>query len=59
MKLNRWIMFETECYGGKDANGIEKWIPKRFYRCSKCRKGTVVKTPYCPYCGAEMDWKKP
>jgi len=25
------------------------------YRCERCGRGTVVKTNYCPICGAKMD----
>jgi hypothetical protein len=25
------------------------------YRCGRCGRGTVVKTSYCPNCGAKMD----
>lgn len=25
------------------------------YRCGRCGRGTVVKTNYCPNCGAKMD----
>lgn len=28
------------------------------YRCGRCGRGTVVKTSYCPYCGAKMDKKE-
>ena len=49
-----WIEYETSYYGGSDKNGEAKWIPKKFYRCGKCRKGTAIRTPYCPYCGIKM-----
>jgi len=49
-----WIGYETSAYGGSTESGEVKWIPKKFYRCSKCRKGTAVRTPYCPYCGQKM-----
>lgn len=50
-----WIAYETSSYGGYDENGDVKWMPRKFYRCGKCRKGTAVKTPYCPYCGRKMN----
>lgn len=28
------------------------------YRCGRCGRGTVVKTSYCPNCGAKMDEKE-
>ena len=49
-----WIKYDTSSYGGIDELGDLKWIPKLYYRCSRCRKGTVVQTPYCPYCGVKM-----
>ncbi len=49
-----WDEYETSAYGGTGKNGEVKWIPKKFYRCSRCGNGTVVKTPYCPYCGLKM-----
>lgn len=50
-----WIEFETYSYAGSDKNGDVKWVPKKYYRCGKCRKGSVIRTPYCPYCGRKMN----
>lgn len=30
-------------------------IPHTTYSCERCGRGTVVKTHYCPNCGAKMD----
>ena len=53
-KSAEWIGFTTSSYAGTDDIGDPKWIDKKFYRCSKCRKGTVIKSNYCPSCGAKM-----
>lgn len=50
-----WMSYSTSSFNGYDEDKNAKWIDKKFYRCSECRKGTVVKTPYCPYCGAYMN----
>lgn len=53
----RWNGYDTSSYGGMDADGNVKWLPRRFYRCSECRKGSAVKSLYCPSCGTKMDLK--
>ena len=35
--------------------GEPRWIPKKFFRCSVCRKGTAVRHNFCPNCGAKMN----
>lgn len=49
----RWIEYETSAYGGVE-DGEPKWLKRRFFRCSECRKGSAVKSTYCPNCGALM-----
>ncbi|MEG1497654.1 MAG: hypothetical protein RR385_09815 [Clostridiales bacterium] len=45
----RWVGFETESWkSGKP-------IMKKYYRCYQCRKASVVRSNFCPYCGAKMD----
>ena len=36
-------------------NGEPVWEDRNVYRCSKCDKGTIVKTPFCPWCGTRLD----
>lgn len=50
-----WIGYETSSYNGNDEYGEPRWIPKKFFRCSVCRKGTAVRHNFCPNCGAKMD----
>ena len=50
-----WIGYETSAYGGTSDDGDVRWIPKKFFRCSECRKGSAVQSAFCPSCGARMD----
>ena len=54
-----WIGFDTTTYTGRDDFGEPRYSPRRFYRCHGCRNGSVVKSNYCPACGAKMDAKAP
>lgn len=50
----RWIEYDTSAYGGVEEGEV-KWLRRRFFRCSECRKGSAVRSCYCPNCGAKMD----
>lgn len=52
-----WESYETSQYMGTDEFGEPKWRPGRFYVCynHRCRRRTVIKSNYCPNCGAKMD----
>lgn len=52
-----WESYDTSQYIGTDEFGEPKWCPRRFYACHNrsCRRKTVVKSSYCPNCGAKMD----
>lgn len=45
---------KSTCIGCDEFNE-PKMADRRFYRCSKCTNGTVIKSNYCPKCGAKMD----
>lgn len=51
-----WESYDTSQYMGTDEFGEPKWRPGRFYICHdlRCRRKTVVKSNYCPNCGAKM-----
>lgn len=49
----QWIGFTTSAYGGQKG-GETVWLKRKYFRCGNCRKGSVVKTNYCPHCGAKM-----
>lgn len=51
----RWIKYDTCSYAGIDEDGGPKYVTRKFYRCSVCRVGSAVQTPYCPYCGTKLD----
>ena len=55
-----WESYDTSQYMGTDEFGEPKWRPGRFYICHnrKCRRKTVVKSNYCPNCGAKMKGDK-
>lgn len=55
VRHGKWIEYETSSYAGTDDFGEPKWVPKKFFRCSICRKGTAVRSHFCPNCGARMD----
>lgn len=52
-----WRGWQTTAFIGLRDDGEPKYAGRIFYRCSKCRTGTVVKTKCCPHCGALMDEK--
>ena len=49
-----WKGWTTSSFHGCDDLGEPIYRDAKFYRCSKCNYGTVVKTNYCPNCGAKM-----
>lgn len=52
-----WETYSCSQYMGTDGWGEPKWRDGRFYICHnrKCRRKTIVKSNYCPNCGARMD----
>lgn len=51
-----WEGYSCSQYMGTDEVGEPKWRDGRFYVCHnyKCRRKTVIKSNYCPNCGAKM-----
>lgn len=56
VRRSYWESYDTSQYMGTDEFGEPKWRPGRFYICHdrRCRRKTVVKSNYCPNCGAKM-----
>lgn len=52
-----WETYSCSQFMGTDEWGEPKWRDGRFYICHnrKCRRKTIVKSNYCPNCGARMD----
>ena len=52
-----WETYSCSQFMGTDEWGEPKWRDGRFYICHnyKCRRKTVVKSNFCPNCGARMD----
>lgn len=52
-----WEGYSCSQYMGTDECGEPKWRDGRFFVCHnyKCRRKTVIKSNYCPNCGAMMD----
>jgi hypothetical protein len=53
-KSGTWKGWTTHAFIGVDDFGDPKYAPRRFYRCTICRNGTVVRSNYCANCGAKM-----
>lgn len=48
-----WESVDSSYWRWTPSGGVS--VPHITYRCSRCGRGTIVKTNYCPYCGAKMD----
>lgn len=40
---------------GTDENGEPIYRDGVLYYCSECRRKSIIKTNFCPNCGAKMD----
>lgn len=52
-----WESYDTSACIGTDDEGEPRWVARRFYVCHerKCRYKSVVRSKYCPNCGARMN----
>lgn len=46
VRHGRWTITEILCGIGKK---------RKYYRCSECYKTNVIRSNFCPNCGAKMD----
>lgn len=49
----RWKSVDSSYWRWTPSGGVS--VAHITYRCERCGRGTVVKTDYCPNCGAKMD----
>lgn len=49
-----WHKITDEKFLGYDVNGRIIYRMVSSYRCTKCCRGTAVKSSYCPGCGSKM-----
>lgn len=50
----RWVGIQSEKFIGYDEWGEPMYRLCSYYTCRKCGRKTVVKTNFCPNCGADM-----
>lgn len=48
-----WESIDSSYLRWTPSGGVS--IPHITYRCGLCGRGTVIKSNYCPSCGAKMD----
>lgn len=48
-----WESVDSSYWRWTPSGGVS--VAHITYRCERCGRGTVVKTDYCPNCGAKMD----
>ena len=53
VRLGWWESVDSAYWRWTPAGGVT--VSHITYRCSRCWRGSAVKTPYCPGCGAKMD----
>lgn len=46
VRHGRWAIIEISCGIG---------MKRKYYRCSECCKANVIRSNFCPDCGAKMD----
>ena len=55
VKHGTWIEVEGDKLVGIDSNGKDMYRYYRYNICAKCGKRNVIKSNFCPNCGAKMD----
>lgn len=53
VKHGWWEGVDSSYWRWNSGGGII--VNRITYRCSRCARGSIIKTNYCPNCGAEMD----
>lgn len=51
----KWEGWTASAFYGLDDLGEPIYRDAIFYRCSICRRKSVIKEKFCPNCGAKMD----
>lgn len=51
--LGWWERVDSSYYRWTPSGGT--LVDRATYRCSRCGRGTAVKSNYCPNCGCRMD----
>lgn len=51
----QWKGFIRPQFMGTDGWGYPKYRDGRLYYCSECNRKSIIRTSYCPNCGARMD----
>ena len=58
MNKGYWEGFTRSQFIGLDDMGEPKYRDGRIYYCSECRRRSIIKTNFCPDCGADMRERK-
>ena len=48
-----WDCVDSSYWRWTPSGGVS--VSRLSYRCSRCGRGTAIKSNYCPNCGARMD----
>ena len=50
-----WESYSNSQWLGYHEDGNAKYRDDVLYYCSNCRRRSIIKTKFCPNCGAKMD----
>lgn len=53
VRLGYWDGVDSSYWRWTPSGGVS--VSRISYRCSRCGRGTAIKSKYCPNCGAKMD----